>query len=73
MIEAGDRKGLLSDISKTCDELDIQIEGLNGKRTKDGGIRIILTLSITGTNQMQRVMRSLKNIPGVVEVFRQSA
>ena len=73
VIEAGDRKGLLSDISRTCDELDVEIEGLNGKRTKDGGIRIILTLSITGTNQMQKVMRELKNISGIVEVFRQNA
>ncbi len=72
-LEAGDRKGLLSDISRTCDELDVEIEGLNGKRTKDGGIRIILTLSITGTNQMQKVMRALKNINGVIEVYRQSA
>ena len=73
VLEAGDRKGLLSDISRTCDELDVEIEGLNGKRTKDGGIRIVLTLSITGTNQMQKVMRSLKNISGVIEVYRQSA
>ncbi|MBR2546968.1 MAG: bifunctional (p)ppGpp synthetase/guanosine-3',5'-bis(diphosphate) 3'-pyrophosphohydrolase [Eubacterium sp.] len=73
VIEAGDRKGLLSDISRTCDELDTEIEGLNGKRTKDGGIRIVLTLSITGTNQMQKVMRALKNVAGVIEVFRQSA
>ena len=73
VLEAGDRKGLLSDISRTCDELDIEIEGLNGKRTKDGGIRIILTLSITGTNQMQKVRRELKNIAGVIEVYRQNA
>lgn len=73
VLEAGDRKGLLSDISRTCDELDIEIEGLNGKRNKDGGIRIVLTLSITGTNQMQKAMRSLKNIPGVMTVYRQSA
>ena len=71
VIEASDRKGLLSDISRTCDELGVEIEGLNGKRTKDGGIRIVLTLMITGTNQIQHINRSLKNIPGVVQVYRQ--
>ena len=71
VIEASDRKGLLSDISRTCDELGIEIMGLNGKKTKDGGIRIVLNLMITGTNQIQRVNRSLKNVPGVLEVYRQ--
>jgi len=71
VIEASDRKGFLSDVSRTCDELGVEIEGLNGKKTKDGGLRIVLTLMITGTNQIQRVNRSLKNIPGVVEVYRQ--
>ena len=71
VIEASDRKGLLSDISRTCDELGIEIIGLNGKKTKDGGIRIVLNLMITGTNQIQRVNRSLKNISGVLEVYRQ--
>ena len=70
-IEASDRKGLLSDISRTCDEQGVEIEGLNGKRSKDGGIRIILTLSITGTQQMDKLSRALKNVQGVVSVFRQ--
>ncbi len=73
VMEGSDRKGLLSDISKICDELDIDIEGLNGKRTRDGGIRIILTVSIKDTGQMQKVMRSLKNVSGIMNVYRQSA
>ena len=72
VIEANDRKGLLSDISRTCDELGVDIEGLNGKKTKDGGIRIELTLMITGTTQMQHIRRSLQNVQGVINVYRKS-
>ena len=70
-IEASDRKGLLSDISRTCDEQGVEIEGLNGKRSKDGGIRIILTLMITGTLQMNRVTKALKSVQGIIDVYRQ--
>ncbi len=70
-IEASDRKGLLSDISRTCDEQGVEIEGLNGKRSKDGGIRIILTLMITGTLQMNRVTKALRSVQGIIDVYRQ--
>ena len=69
-IDSDDRKGLLSDISRTCDEQDVLIEGLNGRKTKDGGVNIILTLSITGSHEMQKVCRALKNVPGVRDVYR---
>ncbi len=68
-----DRKGLLSDISKVCDEMDIAIEGLNGRVQKDGKVRIILTLSIVNTEEMQRVLRALRSIPSVMNVYRSQA
>jgi len=71
-IEAADRKGLLSDISRKCEELDLNIERLNGKKGRDERIRIVLTLTITGTQQMQRVLRSLRSVPGVNRVYRPS-
>ena len=65
-----ERKGLLSEVSRVCDEMDIAIEGLNGKVEKDGLLHLILTLSIVSTDQMQHVFRTLKNIPGVSSVYR---
>ncbi|MBR3146526.1 MAG: bifunctional (p)ppGpp synthetase/guanosine-3',5'-bis(diphosphate) 3'-pyrophosphohydrolase [Eubacterium sp.] len=70
-IDSDDRKGLLSDISRTCDEQGVVIEGLNGKKTRDGGIKIVLTLSITGAHEMQKICRTLKNVAGVRDVYRQ--
>ena len=65
-----DRKGIFSDISRACENLDINIEGVNAKSDKDDRVRITLTLSITSTQQMQKVQRTLRNVPGVTSVYR---
>ena len=70
LIRAADRKRLVSDISKACEDLDIDISGINAKSTKDGQANITLTLSISSTQEMQKVLRSLRNVEGVVNVYR---
>lgn len=64
------RKGMLSDISRTCEEEDVQIETMNAKHDRDGDLRIDLTMSVTSTQQMQRILRLLRNIDGIVSVYR---
>ncbi len=70
LIRAADRKRLLSDISKVCDDLDIDISGVNAKSTNDGQATIALTLSISSTQEMQKVLRSIRNVEGVIHVYR---
>lgn len=65
-----DRKGLFSDISRVCEDMDVHISGVNAKSGKDGLVNITLTLSIAGTQQMQRVQRTLRNVQGVTNVYR---
>ncbi|MCR5481540.1 MAG: bifunctional (p)ppGpp synthetase/guanosine-3',5'-bis(diphosphate) 3'-pyrophosphohydrolase [Clostridia bacterium] len=65
-----DRKGLFSDISKTCEDMDVHITGVNAKSAKDQIVNITMTLSISNTSQMEKVLRSLKSVPGVAEVYR---
>lgn len=69
-IYSKDRRHLFSDISKACDDLDVNISGVNAKAKEDGNIRIDLTLSITSTQQIQKVLRVLRNIESVIEVYR---
>ena len=69
-ISAEDRKGLFSDLSRTCEDMDVHIAGVNAKSSKDNSINITLTLSISNTNQMERVLRNLKGVQGVVDVYR---
>ncbi|HKK95611.1 MAG TPA: bifunctional (p)ppGpp synthetase/guanosine-3',5'-bis(diphosphate) 3'-pyrophosphohydrolase [Anaerovoracaceae bacterium] len=69
-LEGNDRKGLFSDISKTCEDMNVHIAGVNMKTGDEGTVNMILTLSITSTQQIQKVARKLRNILGVTQVFR---
>ena len=67
---AKDQKGMLSNISKVCEDMDVHIAGLNAKADKDETVRINLTLAIQDKIQMEKICRSLKNVPGIMEEYR---
>ncbi|MDF3002689.1 MAG: bifunctional (p)ppGpp synthetase/guanosine-3,5-bis(diphosphate) 3-pyrophosphohydrolase [Bacillota bacterium] len=69
-ILAEDRKGLFSDLSRVCEDMDVHIAGVNAKSAKDGIINITMTLSITNTGQIEKVLRSLRSVQGVADVYR---
>lgn len=69
-VVAKDRKRIFSDLSKACDDMDVHIGGVNAKSAADGDVHITLTLSISSTQEMQKVLRSLRNVEGVKNVFR---
>jgi GTP pyrophosphokinase len=69
-IVSNDRKGIFSDISRACEDMDVHISGVNAKSNKDGTVHITLTLSISSTQQMQKVLRTMRNIQGVSNVYR---
>ena len=70
---AEDRKGLMSDISKTCTDMDININGLNLKKDKAGMVVVDMTLSIANTGDILKVISKMKQIKGVVDVYRANA
>lgn len=69
-IVTADRKRMFSDISKCCEDMDVHISGVNAKSGKDGAVHIILTLSISSTHEMQKVLRTLRSVEGVTDVYR---
>jgi GTP pyrophosphokinase len=69
-ILAEDRKGLFSDLSRICEDMDVHIAGVNAKSAKDGIVNITMTLSISNTSQIEKVLRSLRSVPGVADVYR---
>jgi GTP pyrophosphokinase len=69
-ISADDRKGLLSDISRVCEDMDVHITGVNAKSANDGAVYIIMTLSISNTNQMEKILLSLRGVEGVEDAHR---
>lgn len=69
-IIARDRKGLFSSISKVCEDLDVNIMGVNARADRDENVHMNLTLSISNKAEMNKILRSLKAVPGVSEVYR---
>ncbi len=65
-----DRKGIFSDISRACEDMDIHIAGVNAKPQGDDTLKITLTLSIASTQHMQKIQRVLRNIQGIISVYR---
>ena len=65
-----DRKGIFSEISKVCEDMDIHIAGVNAKPFGDDTLKITLTLSITSTQHMQKIQRVMRNIQGMISVYR---
>jgi GTP pyrophosphokinase len=69
-LEGIDRKGMISDISRVCEDMDIHLSGVNAKTGKDGNMSMLITLSISSTQEMEKVLRNLKNIEGISDVYR---
>ena len=69
-IIAKDQKGMLSSISKVCEDMDVRIIGLNAHVNKDDTVRINLTLMIHDRTQIEKICRSFKGIPGILEAYR---
>ncbi|MBR6500142.1 MAG: bifunctional (p)ppGpp synthetase/guanosine-3',5'-bis(diphosphate) 3'-pyrophosphohydrolase, partial [Firmicutes bacterium] len=69
-ILAEDRKGLLSDISRLCENMDINITGIHSQGAKEGIVNILLTVSINSTSHMEKMLVSMRSIPGIADVYR---
>ena len=50
--------------------MDVDLTGVNAKATRDGDATMTLTVKISSTQQMQKVLRTLRNIEGVTSVYR---
>ncbi len=69
-IVAEDRKGLIIDISKVCDEMDINIERIQSSVDKTGICTLNLLLAIANVMDLSKVQSKFMQIDGVVEVYR---
>ena len=70
MIVGEDRKGLFSDISKSCEDMNVRIVGVVGKSNSDNTANISLTVQISNVNQIAQLMRRLASLRGVIDVHR---
>jgi len=67
---AHDRRGLFSDLSKVCDEINVDIIGVNARADKENVANITMTLSLNDTGQLEKLLTKLRNVNGVADVYR---
>ena len=65
-----ERKGIFKDISKACDDHDVEVVGLNLTPGEPGTTTTMLTIEITDMHQLQRVLTALRQLEGVIKVYR---
>lgn len=65
-----DRRGLLSDISKVCENLDVNLSGVNARTGKDGSMNMTIQLDISSTQEMDKILRAFRGIEGISSVYR---
>ncbi len=71
-ILAEDKKGLLAEVSRLCEDLDINMTYANVKVDKSNLCTMNLTLAITNTDDIEKIMARMKQIKGVLDVYRSS-
>jgi GTP pyrophosphokinase len=69
-VMAGDRQGLLRDISEVFSREKINVTGVNTQSSK-GQARMVFTAEISSTPQLQKALAAIAEVPGVNQARRQ--
>jgi GTP diphosphokinase / guanosine-3',5'-bis(diphosphate) 3'-diphosphatase len=68
-----DRKGILADVSATIADINTNITSVEATTGEDSRARIDVTLEIKDLKHLQKIMKSLRAVEGVLEVERTAA
>jgi len=68
-IDAQDRQGLLRDISEVLSREKINVTAVK-TQSRAGSARMSFTVEINGVAQLQRILKLVKDVPGVVAAWR---
>lgn len=69
-ILANDRSSLLMELTNAIAESKIPLKGINARTTKDQIVVMNLTLEITNTEQLEKIIKRIKKVDSVFEVTR---
>lgn len=69
-IKAEDRSGLLSDVMEIITNTKTQLYAINAKTLKDGIAMINIKIKIIDINHLKDLMKYIKRLKGVAEVYR---
>lgn len=69
-IIATDRKSMLSDVTHMIAVQKLNINGINARKSKDGVTQINLLVEVNDISELINLMKKIKAIPGVDDVYR---
>jgi len=72
-IVAHDRQALLADLTNAIAEIKINVTAINARTAKNKMVVININMDIHDTNQLEKVMKYLRRLPDVVDVYRVNA
>jgi GTP pyrophosphokinase len=67
---ASDKAGLLSQITQVIAEVDLFVTSLSAKTNKDGVATINMTVEIKDVKQLEKMMKRIKSMSDVIDVYR---
>lgn len=68
-----DRKGLLSELTMIMHELDMLMTGINAKIDKNGIAIVNISIEISDIEELNKLMKKIKNLEDIIEVKRISS
>ena len=69
-VKADDREGLLGDTMSVITELKLQLSAVNANLAKDGFAFVNIKVKITSIDDLKDLMKKIKRLRGVVDVYR---
>src|SRR6058998_2573109 len=69
-MEVEDRKGLLAAVSAKIADINTNIKNMEARTDDDKRARIDMTIEITGLKHLERVMKAVRGVEGVIGVER---
>ena len=69
-ISVADRRGILADVSSRISDINTNIRNMEAHTDDDRRARIDVTVEISDVKHLERVMKSLRGVDGVVDVER---
>ena len=65
-----DRPGTISEVTAKLSEMNINIQGISGKETQENNYIIEMTFMVSNADQLNAIIRELKKLRSVKEVYR---
>ncbi|MBE6072568.1 MAG: bifunctional (p)ppGpp synthetase/guanosine-3',5'-bis(diphosphate) 3'-pyrophosphohydrolase [Clostridium butyricum] len=72
-VKADDREGLLADIMSVITDLKLQLSAVNANLAKEGFAYINVKVKITSIDTLKDLMKKIKRLRGVLDVYRMNS